>query len=390
MKKYFYILLGALLMVTGVVYAGTTATPTTQGGTGINYNTGVQSGALLYGNGASAVSTTTGTGGQILAWLNGVPTFTATTTYNAPLTYSSGAVSCASCNTNGTNWKIINVALIPTTTLGIIVNASSTVGDGTQAGGLTISGGATTTGNAFFKGTINLNGSILTGGSTASLTIPPVSGTDIVAGTGVSTDVPYWTSAYTISNQSGFTFTNSNLLTSPYASTTGESSSYASSTTAYFGSTLKIPSWGNPEPPLQGSIAQSSNYPYQLQVGTSSSVTAAIFDPRTSFTLGISTTTAWTGTTTAPVVPIPTGLTWSQISCVVQPIGATVEVHYQYNGATTAQADTWFVASSSNGVMAMTSNNTPPTNATTTISFGNPASSPTSASCTLTGTVTGI
>ncbi|KKW27320.1 MAG: hypothetical protein UY70_C0016G0004 [Candidatus Kaiserbacteria bacterium GW2011_GWB1_52_6] len=38
----------------------------------------------------------------------------------------------------------------------LLVTASSTIGDGTQAGGLTISGGATTTGNAYFAGTLNL------------------------------------------------------------------------------------------------------------------------------------------------------------------------------------------------------------------------------------------
>ena len=41
-----------------------------------------------------------------------------------------------------------NGYLAPTTTRGLIVNASSTIGNGTQAGGLTINGGATTTGNA--------------------------------------------------------------------------------------------------------------------------------------------------------------------------------------------------------------------------------------------------
>ena len=34
---------------------------------------------------------------------------------------------------------------------------SSTVGDGTQAGGLTVSGGATTTGNAYFAGNVGMH-----------------------------------------------------------------------------------------------------------------------------------------------------------------------------------------------------------------------------------------
>jgi hypothetical protein len=100
----------------------------------------------------------TGTNGQILAWLLGVPTWTASTsvaagtgisvsasgavttvtntgvtslTATSPLSRdtATGAVtiSCASCSTFGNNWQIINGALTPTTTLGIIVNASSSV-----------------------------------------------------------------------------------------------------------------------------------------------------------------------------------------------------------------------------------------------------------------------
>ncbi len=52
-------------------------------------------------------------------------------------------------------WTLTNGYLSPTTTLGIIVNASSTIGNGTQGGGLTISGGATTTGNLSVLGTGN-------------------------------------------------------------------------------------------------------------------------------------------------------------------------------------------------------------------------------------------
>ncbi len=48
---------------------------------------------------------------------------------------------------------------------GFFSNASSTIGNGTQAGGLTIFGGATTTGNAYFAGNVGLGtttpGSIL-------------------------------------------------------------------------------------------------------------------------------------------------------------------------------------------------------------------------------------
>ncbi|HVV15503.1 MAG TPA: hypothetical protein VHD55_03845, partial [Candidatus Paceibacterota bacterium] len=54
------------------------------------------------------------------------------------------------------DWKIVAGALTPTTTIGIQVNASSTIGNGTQAGGLTIYGGATTTGNAYIAGNVGI------------------------------------------------------------------------------------------------------------------------------------------------------------------------------------------------------------------------------------------
>lgn len=56
-----------------------------------------------------------GTKGQILAYLGaGVPTWTATTTFNAPLSYSAGAVSCTNASSGvtgcltGTDWDTFN------------------------------------------------------------------------------------------------------------------------------------------------------------------------------------------------------------------------------------------------------------------------------------------
>lgn len=54
------------------------------------------------------------------------------------------------------DWSIVNGALAPTTTIGVMVNASSTIGNGTQANGLTISGGATTTGSAYIAGNLGI------------------------------------------------------------------------------------------------------------------------------------------------------------------------------------------------------------------------------------------
>lgn len=65
-------------------------------------------------------------------------------------------------NSFGQGWEInSNNALAPTTTIGIQVSASSTIGSGTQIGGLTISGGATTTGNAIISGKLTVSGQTL-------------------------------------------------------------------------------------------------------------------------------------------------------------------------------------------------------------------------------------
>jgi hypothetical protein len=50
----------------------------------------------------------------------------------------------------GKVWEIVSGYLTPTTTIGIITNASSTIGSGVRAGGLTINGVATTT-NGYLK-----------------------------------------------------------------------------------------------------------------------------------------------------------------------------------------------------------------------------------------------
>ncbi|HVU06171.1 MAG TPA: hypothetical protein VHE10_00005, partial [Candidatus Paceibacterota bacterium] len=55
------------------------------------------------------------------------------------------------------DWSVNSFgALAPTTTRGIFVTASSTIGNGAQTGGLTINGGATTTGNAYFGGNVGI------------------------------------------------------------------------------------------------------------------------------------------------------------------------------------------------------------------------------------------
>lgn len=83
-----------------------------QGGTGWG---NIQAGGLMYGNGTSAVATTSqGTGGYVLTWLNGIPIFSATTTYSAPFVFASGNVTCTSASAGvtgcltGTDWSTFN------------------------------------------------------------------------------------------------------------------------------------------------------------------------------------------------------------------------------------------------------------------------------------------
>ncbi|TSC87231.1 MAG: cell wall surface anchored protein [Parcubacteria group bacterium Gr01-1014_8] len=87
---------------------------------------------------------------------------TLATSLTGLLKATAGVVSSA---TEGTDylsnalrdWSVQgNGYLAPTTTRGIIVVASSTIGAGGQATGLTISGGATTTGNAYFAGNVGV------------------------------------------------------------------------------------------------------------------------------------------------------------------------------------------------------------------------------------------
>ncbi|OGC80521.1 hypothetical protein A2943_00935, partial [Candidatus Adlerbacteria bacterium RIFCSPLOWO2_01_FULL_51_16] len=114
------------------------------GGTGLS---SVSDGQLLFGSGSTALAT--------LATTTGAGRF-------LTLDYSTGRPSWAATSSLGflseafRDWQVVNGALAPTTTRGILVSASSTIGGGTQTTGLTISGGATTTGNAYFAGQVDI------------------------------------------------------------------------------------------------------------------------------------------------------------------------------------------------------------------------------------------
>ena len=145
MKKLLLLLTGiALATVFGIATNASAATSifnVFQGGTGVGTFTSSQ---LLYGNGTaplSSVATTSVT----CSGSTSCTSFTAIGASPITITSSGGGSSF------GQAWEEYGSGgwLAPTTTLGIITSASSTIGNGTQAGGLTISGGATTTGNMY-------------------------------------------------------------------------------------------------------------------------------------------------------------------------------------------------------------------------------------------------
>lgn len=126
----------------GQIHAMVNGTPgwvaTTTAGTGLAYTGSAFTLASIAANSVlgtfaagipSAIGTTslyTGSAGQTLAFLNGAWIGAATTTFNSPLTYSNGSVSCASCNTSSasvtsiTNGGGLDFSVSPITTSGTI------------------------------------------------------------------------------------------------------------------------------------------------------------------------------------------------------------------------------------------------------------------------------
>ncbi len=129
----------------------------------------VVAGTILYGNGTSALATTTaGTAGQVLALLNGIPTWTATTTFSGGLTYADGAVTNSGVTSiTGTTNQISASGATGAVTLSLpallaITNASSTAISGLdyitvgRTATTTIQGG--TTGTSTLQGFLNVVG----------------------------------------------------------------------------------------------------------------------------------------------------------------------------------------------------------------------------------------
>lgn len=132
-------ILGAVLFTSSAVYAVSTFI-VQQGGTGVNT---ITAGQLVYGDGTNPIASVATTSVSCSGSASCTP-FVAIG--SSPVTIS----ATGSGSNTDPNWNFLQATggnyLTPTTTTaGIVVSASSTVGNSTQTGGLTVNGGATTT-----------------------------------------------------------------------------------------------------------------------------------------------------------------------------------------------------------------------------------------------------
>lgn len=172
-----------------------------------------------------------------------------------------------------------------------------------------------------------------------------------------------------IGGSSALTFSTSsptNLLTATNASTTNLSA----------GTSMFIPNGSSQTAAAAGQVAEDTTDKQLI-------VNGGVHDIRRNLTLSMSTTTAWTGTSSIPAFVIPQAMTLNTVQCSTD-VG-TLNVQFKYgNNVFPAM----FQASTTVGTIIWASNNTPAAGATSTISFGTPGSSPTQVSCTIVGTIT--
>lgn len=260
-------------------------------------------------------------------------------------------------------------------TTNLFTVSSSTAANGSTASSLfnISSTGAITT--SLTSGAVSSNGSgVLTSGTLSIAN----GGTNQTSFTGTNALINF-DGTHLSAPSTGYTL-SSTLLTAPNASTTNLT----------VGTSLQIPSGANPEPTVKAYCSQSTNSPYQIQCGNNAGATS-VYDDRTGVSFYISSTTAMTASTTE-IVSVPTGFTATSLQCTVQPAGATAEIEWYYANPTAYTSVTahYAAASSTPGQTAMSSNNAPATNATSTLIAGNFTGSPTSVACNVFGAVTGI
>lgn len=220
------------------------------------------------------------------------------------------------------------------------------------------------------------------GASTPNGTLT-LGGTNPVTGSGtISFDINlthpnWWTGLQNFTNASTSEFTATSTAWFQGATFFGSSqqSNFSSSGALTLGTPLATGSGGTGSANLGTGVVEAS----------AGSLTAA--NPTRAFVIGVASTTPLTGTTTSPQFSIPFGMTVTSWSCTIAPIGATAEVEWQYANPTayTNVTPTFLAASTTPGNVAISSNNTPTAQATSTLSVGNPSGSPLSGFCTFVG-----
>ena len=145
----------------------------------------------------------------------------------------------------------------------------------------------------------------------------------------------------------------------------------ASTTNFTAGTSLQIPNSSTQTSQSLAGYLSMDTTDNQLNVGT------GILDPRRALTISAPATTTWSGTTTTSFI-WPMAATINSAYCWTS--AGTVNMQLLYGAGSTALK--MLNASSTANLNLFTANNTPTKGATSTVSFGTPASSPVDATCT--------
>jgi hypothetical protein len=150
-----------------------------------------------------------------------------------------------------------------------------------------------------------------------------------------------------------------------------------------------MPHSSNPQPTIPAYVAQSTNSPYQLQLGSAGGT--QVYTPESAFVIGIASTTPFVSSTTGAYIEAPWGVQVNSIACPIQPLGATAEIEWFFtNPAGVQSTPFYFNASSTGGFTAISSNNVLTKGATTTIIVGNTTGNVTQSFCTFNATTTPV
>lgn len=362
---------------------------------------------IANGTSASAVPTAvatstffgTGTGGQVLAWNNGVPQWVATTTFNSPLSFASGAVSlntsgawsgnagtATALAANGTNCSAGNYPLgvdASGNAEGCTLASTGTVTGVTALYPILSTGGTapiistafgTTTNNGMTQGNLYVGsgGIFLTAASSSIFGYVPLNPTRQLTIAGTANQITSSAGAQDLSADRTWTLSIPSQFNIQQASTTQLSAGLAtfgqtaSSTFASDGSLTS--------PKATITAASTTNLTFSQSFGSGSSKIPSEFYG----TFSAATTTAWTGTSTTISLGIASvNETWDSIQCTTD--AGTLNIQFNNGGS----ALNMVMASTTVGTQAFTTNNAFSAGAKRTVTFGTPASSPTYAGCTV-------